>query len=98
VADFTAPGGNVWTVSLSVDGDARGSIEGVPMLFGMAPFEGISVGRDPRSPVDWDLHERFGSFAWTGALASATYTPGSDAPDAPSTLVDMLRDIGRAFE
>ena len=39
-----------------------GSLEGVPMLFGMAPFEGITVGRDP-APVDWDLHRRFGSFA-----------------------------------
>ena len=60
-------------------------------------FEGISVGRDPRSPVEWDLNRRFGSFAWTGALSSVTYTPGADAPDAPSTMVDMLREIGRAF-
>ena len=98
VADFAAPGGNVWTVSLSVDGEDRGTIEGVPMLFGMAPFEGISVGRDPRSPVDWDLNRRFGSFAWTGALRSVNYTPGADAPDAPSTMVEMLRELGRAFE
>ena len=48
--------------------------------------------------VGADLHQRFGSFAWTGALSSVTYTPGPDAPDAPSTMVDMLRDIGRAFE
>ncbi len=98
VADFTAPGGNVWTVALAVDGDDRGSLDGVPMLYGMAPFEGISVGRDPRSPVDWGLHERFGSFAYTGPLRSVTYTPGPDAPDAPSTMVDLLREIGRAFE
>ena len=98
VAEFGAPGGNVWTVSLSVDGEARGSLEGVPMLFGMAPFEGISVGTDRRSPVAWDLYERFGPFAYTGALTSATYTPGPDAPDAPSTMVDLLREIGSAFE
>lgn len=98
VAEFGAPGGNVWTVSLSVDGEARGSLEGVPMLFGMAPFEGINVGTDRRSPVAWDLYERFGPFAYTGALTSVTYAPGPDAPDAPSTMVDMLREIGTAFE
>ena len=32
-------------------GEPRGEIEGVPLLYGMAPFEGLSVGRDPRSPV-----------------------------------------------
>jgi len=97
-AELTAPGGNVWTVALSMDGSPCGELEAVPLLFGIAPFEGISVGRDPRSPVDWDLHQRFGSFAYTGALASVTYTPGPEAPDAPSTMVDMLRDIGRTFE
>ena len=53
------------------------------MLFGIAPFEGISVGIDPRSPVSWDLYERFGPFPYTGALAAVTYTPGEPAPDAP---------------
>ena len=50
------------------------------MLFGIAPFEGISVGIDPRSPVSWDLYERFGPFPYTGALAAVTYTPGEPAP------------------
>ncbi|MCB1015886.1 MAG: hypothetical protein KDB10_12335, partial [Acidimicrobiales bacterium] len=97
-ATLDAVGGNVWTVTLSVGGEGRGALEGVPMLFGMAPFEGISVGRDPRSPVDWELNRRFGSFPYTGALASVTYTPGPEAPDAPGTMVEMLREIGRAFE
>ena len=33
---------------------ARAAADGVPMLFGMAPFEGIDVGIDRRSPVSWD--------------------------------------------
>ena len=53
--------------------------------------------RPPLARV-WELYERFGSFAYTGALTSVTYTPGPEAPDAPSTMVDMLREIGMAFE
>ena len=64
------------------------------MLFGIAPFEGISVGIDRRSPVSWDLYERFGPFPYTGALAAVTYTPGEPAPDAPVHLVGMLRELG----
>ena len=30
------------------------TLPGVPMLYGIAPFEGIDVGIDRRSPVDWD--------------------------------------------
>lgn len=104
VCGKTAPGGNVWDVTLSVDGELRGTLAGVPMLYGMAPFEGITVGRDPRSPVSWELYERFGSFAWSAAdggpasLRAVTFTPGPSAPDAPDALFDMLRDMGRAFE
>jgi len=68
------------------------------MLYGIAPFEGITVGRDPRSPVSWDLHARHGSFAYTGTLTSVTYAPGASAPDAPDNLFTMLREMGAAFE
>ena len=57
---------------------------GVPMLFGIAPFEGIDVGIDRRSPVSWEIYERFGPFPYTGALDSVTYTPGEPGPDAPA--------------
>lgn len=98
VADFAAPGGNVWDVSLSIDGEARASLAGVPMLFGMAPFEGITVGKDPRSPVSWELSERFGSFAYNGRLRSVRYEPGEPAPDSPSRLIDVIRQMGARFE
>ena len=56
------------------------------MLFGMAPFEGIDVGIDRRSPVSaGTIYERFGPFPYTGALDSVTYTPGEPGPDAPAT-------------
>ncbi|MFN8040018.1 MAG: arylsulfatase [Acidimicrobiales bacterium] len=93
-----APGGNVWTVHLSVDGDEVGVLEGVPMLYGMAPFQGIDVGIDRRSPVSWEQYERFGPFPFTGDLHSVTYTPGDPAPDAPQNLMAMLREMGAKFE
>jgi arylsulfatase A-like enzyme len=97
-AEFAAPGKRVWDLTLSIDGEARGSIEGVPMLFGMAPFEGIDVGICRRSPVSWEIYERSGPFHYTGALRSATYSPGEPAPDSPVNMLDMLREMGAKFE
>ncbi len=84
--------------ALLVDGQPNGTLDAVPMLYGMAPFEGITVGRDPRSPVSWPLHEQFGSFPYTGRLARVAYEPGELAPDAADNLVGMLREMGMAFE
>ena len=70
----------------------------MPLLFGMAPFEGIDVGIDRRSPVDWSIYERFGPFPWTGTLEAVTYTPGEDAPDSPANLLPVIREMGLAFE
>lgn len=97
-AALDAVGGGVWNLSLSVGGAARAHLDGLPLLYGMAPFEGITVGRDPRSPVSWDLNQRFGSFAYTGHLKSVAYTPGDDAPDSPANLLDLIRAMGQAFE
>ena len=99
-AHFTAPGGNVWDVALSIDGSRIDGVtaSGWSVLFPMAPFEGIDVGRDRRSPVSWDLYERHGSFPYTGAIESATYRPGESAPDSPANLVEMLREMGAKYE
>lgn len=102
-ARLSAVGGNVWDLTLSLT-DAggsttdAGSATGLPILFGMAPFEGITVGRDPRSPVDWELAERHGSFPYTGVICAVRYEPGDDAPDSPSNLAAMLREMGAAYE
>ncbi len=98
VALLEAVGGGSWTVSLSVEGAHRAALEGVPLLYGMAPFEGIDVGIDRRSPVDWSLYEQFGPFPWTGDLRAVTYTPGEDAPDSPANLLPVIREMGLAFE
>jgi len=95
---MTAPGKTVWDVALRVDGEITGELGGVPMLFGMAPFEGIDVGIDRRSPVSWAIYERFGPFPYTGMLHHVRYVPGDLAPDAPDSMIDLLREMGSQFE
>jgi arylsulfatase A-like enzyme len=93
-----APGGWRTNLVVSVDGDERVRVDDLPMLFPLAPFEGISVGRDPRSPVHWDLHQRHGSFAFTGKLHRVHYEPGAQAPDHPENFLEITRQIGSAYE
>jgi arylsulfatase len=98
VLDLAAPGKQRWTASLIVDGELRASLDDVPMLYGMAPFEGIDVGIDRRSPVSWEMYERFGPFAYTGTIGSVRYEPGEPAPDAPERMLDVIREMGAKFE
>ncbi|GLU88524.1 arylsulfatase [Agromyces sp. NBRC 114283] len=68
-----------WRVVVEVDGMPDAELPAVPMLLGMAPFTGISVGYDFGGPVDWELHERHpGGFRFLGGeLGAATYLPGA---------------------
>jgi arylsulfatase len=93
-ARFTAPGRGVWSVSLVVDGVEVDSGDAFTVLFPMAPFQGIDVGIDRKSPVVWGR----GPSPYTGVIESVTYAPGDLAPDSPVALLDVLRDLGRRFE
>jgi arylsulfatase A-like enzyme len=99
-AHFHAPGGNVWDVTLSIDGSTIDGISatGWSVLFPMAPFEGIDVGRDRRSPVCWRLYRAHGSHPYRGVIESVTYRPGDPAPDSPASLVELLREMGARYE
>ena len=97
-ARFDALAGNRWRLHLVVDGVDVAEGPEVPMLYGMAPFEGITVGRDPRSPVSWDLYETHRSFPFTGRIGSVTYTPLDGPPDMPDDVVAMLRQMGAKFD
>lgn len=79
-------------------GRGGGRLGPVHQLIGMAPFQGISVGIDRKSPVSWPLHERHRSFRCTGALHSVTYLPGGPAPHDPETVARALREAAAAFE
>ena len=94
----TAPGSWRWQVAVSVGDEVRASLHDVVMLGAMAPFEGISVGTDRRSPVSWDVYEAHGGYPFTGDLRAVTYTPGEPAPDAGTRFIDLLRQIGLRFE
>jgi len=92
------PGQDRWDLSLLIDGDEVASGTGFRLLMAMAPFEGIDIGLDRRSPVCWKVFERHGAFRFSGALHSVRYQPGDPAPDAPSGFMEFLREWGMGFE
>ena len=99
----TAVEGFRWDLSIHVGpagstSSERGRIAGVNMLIGMAPFEGIDVGIDRRSPVSWDLYQAHGPFPYTGQLHHVTYQPGPSAPYDPENLILALRRASAAYE
>lgn len=98
VIDVVAPGRALWNVSLEIGGVVQEKLEGLRQFAGFLPFNGIDVGKDARSPVDWDLAQRRGSFPFSGALQGVRYEPGAFAPDAPAYRLDEAREMGLALE
>ena len=98
VFEFTAQARNRGAIELRVDGESRGVLEDLVQLHPLAPFEGIDIGIDRRSPVSWELYERHGPFPYTGRLTSVTYTPGELAPDAPALSIDEIRARALRFD
>jgi arylsulfatase len=96
--DAVAVEGLAWDFRVLVGGAERGRLDGVAMLVGEAPFEGINIGTDRRSPVSWPLFERHGPFPYQGCLHQVVYRPGAPAPYDPEILVAPLRRAGAAFE
>ncbi len=93
-----APGSLVWNATLLVDGGVVAESPGLAQLTSMAPFEGIDVGIDRRSPVSWEVFERHGPFRYTGTLHEVTYVPGELSPDAGARWVDVMRESGTRYE
>ena len=87
-----------WNASISINGETVGEAPDLPVLMAMAPFEGIDVGIDRRSPVSWDVYERHGVFAYSGTLHGATYSPGELAADAGVRFLDFMRETGTRYE
>ena len=85
-------------VSLSIDDEPRGTSEAFGAFLGMAPFEGIDIGLDRRSPVSWDIYLRHGSFRYTGILTRVDFVPGELAPDAGERFLDVLRKMALKFD
>ncbi|MBS1907325.1 MAG: arylsulfatase [Actinobacteria bacterium] len=87
-----------WRVDLEVDGVEGPRIPSVPMLLGMAPFTGISVGYDYGGPVDWDLHERHRSFRFDGPALSVRYVPGARSAHDRTELREIDREVARVAD
>ncbi|MFD4653036.1 MULTISPECIES: hypothetical protein [unclassified Streptomyces] len=94
----TAEPGLRWRFTLAVDGAESAAPEPVHQLLGLAPFQGVGVDLDRKSPVSWPLYERHSVFRYTGALRSDTYCPGSPGPDSPQAVAQVLREAAAAFE
>ncbi|MFG2627169.1 sulfatase-like hydrolase/transferase [Streptomyces sp. NPDC048473] len=94
----TAEQGLRWRFTLTVDGEVRATPPSVHQLIGMAPFQGISIGIDRKSPVSWPLYERHRSFRHRGRLRSVTYRPGEPGPDSPEAVAAALKEAAAAFE
>lgn len=94
----TCPGDSRWNMSLTIDGEEVASGEDFRLLMAMSPFNGIDVGVDRRSPVSWRIYQQHGTFPFSGRLRSVTYTPGPEAPDSPTSFIDVLKEWGRRFE
>lgn len=87
-----------WNLELEVDGQKVAEAADIVALTAMAPFEGIDVGIDRRSPVSWRLYEAHGPFAYTGTIEQVRYVPGELSPFAGQLWLDMLKDAGTKFE
>ncbi|CRK56044.1 arylsulfatase [Alloactinosynnema sp. L-07] len=83
-----------WALRLRV-GAAAGELGPAPMMIGMAPFTGISVGADRGGPVDWVGYEREKSFPYTGTLLSVRYEPGKQADYDPALLARLWAEAER---
>ena len=75
-----------------------GRLPGVAMLLGLAPFEGIDVGIDRRSPVHWGVYERHGAFPFSGRLQAVSFVPGARADYDAELVAQAARESTRAYE
>ncbi len=96
--EVTQPEPITWCPRITVQDAAPIEVPPCRALFAMAPFEGIDVGIDRRSPVSWDVYERRGTFPYSGSIEAVTYTPGELAPHAGERFLEFLRQAGAAFE
>ena len=93
-----AVGNMVVHAELRVDETVVAAARDLPALTAMAPFQGIDVGVDRRSPVSWSIREAHGTFRWSGTIHHVTYRPGELAPDAGRRWLDVLRESGTKYE
>lgn len=97
--------GLTWDFVLGVDSTGQvgqagqvAAVDGVQMMIGLAPYTGIDVGVDRGGPVSWAMHERHGSFRYTGALHRVRWVPGELADYNREEHFRAWRDAALAFD
>jgi arylsulfatase len=98
VFELDARAGSRCDVRAVVDGERVAGADDLALLMAMAPFQGIDVGIDRRSPVSWDRYVRHGSFAYSGDLRSVSWVPGEKSPEDPLAFTQVLRDMYARYE
>lgn len=85
-----------WRMSVDCDGEEIATLDPLPMLLGMAPFTGISVGYDYGGPVDWQLYERHRTFAFAGGtLNRVRVVPGERSQHDRTVLHSLDRAVAQ---
>ena len=86
-----------WEPRVLVDGEQVAEAGQVPRLMAMAPFEGIDVGIDRRSPVNWELYERKGVARFAARSIGSRSRPATSPPHG-SQYLQMLKEMGTKYE
>ena len=87
-----------WTIALRAGDNILATADDFAAFVGMAPLEGIDIGRSRRSPVSWVRHCEHGPWPFQGTLRFITYLPGELAPDAPEAILRQRRQRLTTFD
>ncbi len=98
VLKVTPPDFLYWNAEIALNGELVAKKENLLALLAMAPFQGIDVGIDRKSPVNWRFFENYGTFPFTGKIEKVTYRPGELTDFAGSKWIDVLRAAGTKYE
>lgn len=98
VITVTPPDFLHWDVEISLNGTTMATHTGLLALLAMAPFQGIDIGIDSKSPVNWEVYEKYRNFSYTGSLETVRYLPGDLTDFAGSKWIDFLKQEGKRFE
>jgi arylsulfatase len=93
VLDVDSPQFGVWNLRILVDGEAVAGADMLEAPTSIAPFEGIDIGIDRRSPVNWDVYNRHGPFPYSGKIRWVRYEPGALVPGPGRSGEEVHREL-----
>jgi arylsulfatase len=87
-----------WNIEIYLNGTLVAGKENLLALLAMSPFQGIDIGIDRKSPVNWRIYETYGPFPFNGKIETVCYRPGDLTEFAGSKWIDVLRAAGTKYE